>query len=198
MEYFISIASGVLTGLISSVLVWWYLYRHLSPKIEFSKKIIKRPSKSRGCKFSYQFRFQNSRSRDAFNVQLQAQVVFPNFPVAGSRNLYPVPLDSDYWVYLPPGNDGKKGVFLELDDDDFREIFRTKHFFSEDIKKTASDRALSLEDVLGVTENSQVRIRAIATHGTSTAMNVFCVQYTLKDITESKFKKHSLEVESEN
>lgn len=198
MEFFISIACGVLTGLISSFLVWWYLYCHLSPKIEFSKKISERPSKSRGCKFSYQFRLQNSRSRNAFNVQLEAQVVFPNFPAAGVRNLYPIPLDSDSWVYLPTGNDGRKGVFLELDNDDFRGIFRTKHFFPEDVKKNASDGTLFLEDVLGVTKNSHVRIRAIATHGTSTAMNVFCVQYALKDITESKFKKGSLEVENGN
>jgi hypothetical protein len=198
MEYFISIVCGVLTGIISSFLVWWYLYCHLSPKIEFSKKIIKRPSESRGCKFSYQFRLQNSRSRNAFNVQLEAQVVFPNFPTAGIRNLYPVPLDSDSWVYLPPGNDGRKGVFLELDDDKFREIFLTKKFFNKDMKKIASDGELSLEDVLSATRNSYVRIRAIATHSTSTAVNVFSVQYELKDITESKFKKHSLEVEDQN
>jgi len=198
MGFFISIATGVLTGLISSFIVWWYLYRYLSPKIEFSGEISKRPSKSRGCKYSYKFRLQNLRSQNAFNIQLQAQIVFPNFPVAGSKNLYSIPLDSDSWIYLPPSNDGRKGVFLELDDDNFREIFHTKHFFREDIKKSASNGTLSLEDVLGVAEGSYVRLRAIATHSTSAAMNVFGVRYMLKDITESKFRRQSLKVENEN
>ena len=197
MDYFISITSGVLTGLISSFLVWWYLYRHLSPKIDFSKKISKRPSPSRGCNFTYQFRFKNSRSKDAFNVQLQAQVVFPKFP--GERtNLYSIPLDSDFWVYLPPGIKGLKGIFLELDDDDFRNLFLAKKFFPKDIKETALNRKLSLEEILDVTKNSHLRISAIATHGTSGALNVFSVNYSIKDITEKKFKKGSLEVEDEN
>ncbi len=62
-----NIIIGVATGLVSSFLVWWFLFHFLVPKINFSEKISKSIENDKPI---YKFKFENAGSRKLIDLQI--------------------------------------------------------------------------------------------------------------------------------
>ena len=85
-------------------------------------------------------------------------------------------------------------VVLNLDKERFTKILE-RQYFPDRIRHLASEKKLSLEDVLGINEGSYLRILVKVTDSVSGATRVYRSRdYLLKDIVHGYFEKRSLNI----
>jgi len=186
----ISIVTGVFSGIIASLVVWWYLFHFLSPQIEFSPIIAKKPSKDRGCGAYYQFMITNIGHRRAIDISLDILLVIRNYPEQGTDNIYHPNPSRKAILELPSArkkNRVRRRIWINLDDDEFVDKFK-KSFFPDKIRQLANDKALSLEELLSIGNDSFVRVVIKVTDSISGSIKVFrSKNYTSEDIREGSF-----------
>jgi len=197
----ISIVTGLISGFVASFLTWALLFHVLSPKIDFSEKILKNETKIAGSGFIYRVKFQNSRKRTAINAHLKASIVFPDLFIKGTDNLFNLPLSSPFMseiisCYKPGRN--RKTIFFKLEDDKFTKIF-CKDVFPEHIKMMAMRKKLILEDLFRITNGSHIRISIHCFDSISGASKLFrSKNYYINDIILGEDFNNSLEIIPKN
>jgi len=187
-----NIIIGVITGLISSFLVWWFLFHFLVPKIKFSEKISK--TKENG-KPTYKFKFENAGSRKLIDLQINIR-----FRVKGLENdpnwkVISIPFSKDKNQQIPFLNPAKdKNAIRELrplliTDAQFKDNFPTN------IVEKFENQTPSLEDLFELGTEQRLQINIFCYDEFSGTRKLFSSKnYEKNDIVEGKFDKNSLNI----
>lgn len=189
--------TGVIMGVVSSIVAWWVLFHVLAPKISFSDSLAKdtNPIKDGNCE--YIFKYENLRSRRALNIELSAYVFLPDFPVKGHNNIPQIPLTKTRELAMFPTTDVDKvrrTVGLKIHEEPFISFFKHELIDSE-IRLLAHDKKLTLEQILSLSEGSYIRVIANATDSITGAIKSFkSKDYKLSDIKPGRFIRKSMEI----
>jgi hypothetical protein len=196
----VGIATGLISGVIASFMFWFIMTHFMVPKIEFSKKITKLPSKNTNSSFKYQFKFHNAnRKNNVLDVSIHATVYFPDYPKKGTTTLYEIPVDTRKIMELEPKTNKfsrpARKITLMLEDKIFIKEFN-KSQNPENLKLSCHERNMKLEDLFSLCSNSHIRVYVAAIDGFSGSRKVFkSHNYTKHSIVESQFIKGTLETE---
>lgn len=154
-------------------------------------------SKVRGCGFEYCIKLYNVRKRTAVDARLTAYVTIPKLTSSGTDDVYYLPLGTRYIMeIIPKSRPGRNAhlVVLNLDEERFTKILE-REYFPESIRLRASEKKLSLEDVLSIKENSHLRLLIKATDSVSGATRIYrSKDYQVTDIVHGCFVKKSLHI----
>ena len=188
-----TISSGIGTGLISGIVasfVFWYSLTHwLVPRIALSPNLARIQSKTSLNGRFYQFKIQNLHfGRPAIDIRLQASIYYPDFPRNGTTNLYSIPLDTVHLMELLPDKEGERRsrrVTLRINDPKFCEIHQSK-IFPENIKNSARERTLKLEDLLSICDGAFIRVYVAANDEFSGSRKIFKNEYNLQNLVEGR------------
>jgi len=188
-----NIIIGVITGLISSFLVWWFLFHFLVPKIKFSEKISK--TKENG-KPTYKFKFENSGRRKLIDLQINIR-----FRVKGLENdpnwkVVSIPFSKDKNEQIPFLSSAKDTNAIR----ELRPLLITDAQFNQDnfppeIVEKFGNQTLSLEDLFELGTEQRLQINIFCYDEFSGTRKLFSSKnYKRDDILEGKFDKNSLNI----
>lgn len=153
----IGTSTGVVSGIVASLVVWWFLYRVLAPKIVFSERIRKSANKSFEGGYKYQIAFTNTQKRDAVDLRFRATYVIPDFPLQYSITYQHINLSTNEVLELKPA--GKKNfnkrLYLKFNDENVIKAFKRSHF-SEDIRNMAEKMEVLPETLFAIFPQSYI------------------------------------------
>ena len=194
-KFMISNLIGVLTGIVSSVIVWWFLAKYLAPKLTFSRHLVKHPLSARGCGSDYQFKFMNCRRRMVVDVQLAGYLVVPSFPRKNVNQLWKLTFFSRHIPALITTRKAKhvnRKISFNLEDEELLEIFR-RDYIPDDTRARALEKRLRLEDLFSLPNDPYILVLIIATDAVSGATKVFkSRKYRQRDIVVGDFDPNTL------
>jgi hypothetical protein len=192
----ISVALSVPIGILCSFVVWWVLNFIISPKILFSKNISKIPY---GNGFAYRFKFENTGSRDIFDIKLIAKLRIKSL-IENLNNNYEViylPLDNDY-IPLIESTRKRSARIRSVPRIELKYIEeKNLKYFPENISAAIKNGNPDLEEVMKLGSKADLQLFVIGYDSISGAKKIFSSKaYAPEDIKLGYFDKHGLNVES--
>jgi len=182
---------SLLIGVVSSFLTWWGLFHWLVPKVEFSPFIGKAPRTS-GSGYSYRIKFINTGLRPIIGVEVYARLwiswkgdgnwVGTYIPFSGEGEIkYDVPI-------LERKRNRVLSFFINS-----VEGFRTNPAYSTEFRAKATNKVLTMEDLLSQGKESYVRVFVSGFDSFSGARRVFqSRKFYRSDIYPNRFAVNGL------
>jgi hypothetical protein len=195
-ELLVGIFIGLISGGVSSFIVWFIVYHVLVPRIEFSDHI----SKITGHDGEpvYRIKFENCGRRPAIDIRINIR-----YGVKRTQNKHHrwivtyIPFSKDRREQIPflnPVDKNKKGmrevIPLLINDTTFDE-----NTFPEDIRERYEVGKLRLEDLFAEGHEHGIQVFVFCYDSFSGTRKIFKSKvYGLSDIRPGKFEKNSLKV----
>jgi len=185
MEFIISVFVGIPLGAISSILGWWVLFHVLVPDLRFSTIISKIPHNDTGAGHRYRIRIKNTGKRAAIDLEIVARL-----QIQGVHDKTP-----NIWKQVNLEIAGKKIPFIGKEATRVIRLLPEKtdefqnEFYPKEIKQKASERSLTLEDVMSIGNDAFLQIYVFAFDEFSGSRKMFVSpKYTKSTIFRGKFK----------
>ena len=182
-------------GIISSLAVWWILYKKITPTISFTNKILKQSSQESTSGFIYRTKFENSGNRDIVDVKIYAKLNIKGLKYVKSKyevTYLPVSFDGIYPI-VKPVKRTKKRPIIRINPNKKGEF--TRKVYPDNIQKKANEEMLTLEDLLNLGIDSFIEIIAMGYDDYSGARKVFISnQMRRDDIIVGIFDTDSLNI----
>ncbi len=193
LKYVASNFIGFLIGAGSSFIVWYYLFRKVVPKIEFSDKVSRILREDSPPKHNYRIKYQNKGKRTVIDVEIKVKLrvkgLFKNRPstwhtVSIPTARYEIPI-------LKPQNYGGQIVNFGITECDFF----TGNLVDEEIKNKYQNKTLTLEDVLNIGKQNELSVIISGFDEFSGARKIFVSKfYRITDIEAGQFHKDTLQI----
>ena len=186
----------LITGIICSYFVWWFLWRVIVPKISFSEKISKIPQEANAGHYVYRIKYRNSGSRNIVDVnviiRLSIKGLFKNRKGTWKIIHLETESESKFKPILKPKKKGGNLIVLDINNTPFF----SETIVPENIREKHKDKTLTLEDVFEISDRVKLEIVIMGYDEFSGARKVFTSkEYTTSDIGNKIFEANSLELE---
>ena len=185
---------GIVFGALGSFWVWYYLYRRLVPKIEFSNKISKIVRRGEPI---YRVKFNNHAKRNVIDLSITASLNILGLFKAQPNNwkdIY-VKLNLDYIPVLKTTTKG--GLLANLHINHTEEFSR--YPFPKKISEKYQKGVLTLEDVFEIGKVVELSFIIMGYDQFSGARKMFESKvYNKEDIEEEIFEPYSLKIKRVN
>lgn len=187
---------GIISGVVSSFLVWWILFHFITPLIRFSEKISKQSSSNSTTGWIYRIKFENAGRRGIVDVELYAKLSVRGLNPQRPRNLEITYLPVSFGGRIPllqPVRFTHRRHLIRVDPNKAEEFKRK--IYPNNIQRKAEENKLTLDDLLNLGTESRLEIIAMGYDKFSKAHKVFVSKrYRKQDIVTAPFKKNSLEM----
>lgn len=195
---FLNVLLPILTGVLASYAVWLYTFRYLVPKIRFSPQISKISTEENNSNWKYRFKFENYGERNMIDitviVRLQIQGLKKNL-TKNWQNIYIKSTGNNYKNIAIIRPLRKKGRRIVVEIKTYECDFFQKNLFSEEIRSAATNKSLTLEDVLKLGRKANLQIMLLGYDEFSGTRKLFQSKiYTVEDIAEGYFDTRSLKI----
>jgi len=198
-ELLIGIFIGLVTGGISSFIVWFIVYHIIVPHVEFSECISKVPDENGDP--TYRIKIENSGRRPAIdikiNIRYRVKAAHDSKPLKWLITYIPFSKDKREQIpYLNPVRHKHKSmrevIPLLINDATFEE-----NVFPDDIREMYLLGKLQLEDLFSIGHDHGLQVFVFCYDSFSGTRKIFKSKiYTLSDIRPGKFERHSLNIAS--
>lgn len=195
---------NVLTGVVSSYIVWYLTFKILVPKIHFSNKISRVSTTENNSKYKYRFKFENCGHRDIIDLEIIVKLRIKGLSVNFPENWHVIYLPTstlDYKNVAIVRPISKKGLRVVLEIKTYESDYFKDMIFPSDIRTLAETKSLTLEDVMNLGKDSELQIFIFGTDEFSGSKKFFeskIYKYSTSpeycDIIEGKFERGSLNV----
>ncbi|WP_420400503.1 hypothetical protein [Flagellimonas sp.] len=188
--FILSSIFGVILGALGSFCVWFYLYRYLVPRIQFSSKISKIVRRGEPI---YRVKFNNLAKRNVIDLNITACLHILGLFEAQPNNwkdIY-VKLNLNYVPVLRTTTKG--GLLANLYINHTNDFSR--YPFPKYISEKYEQENLTLEDVFDIGKKVELTFIIMGYDSFSGARKMFESKiYEKRDIVESIFEQHSLDI----
>jgi hypothetical protein len=180
----VGIVTGVLTGLASAILFWWWQALLMKPKLKVSPTVA-RYILAGDATHRYQFKVINTARRAATNVRITVSARLPGLVREGSTEIIRIQEFDTQWF-------NKRGASLyRIQPSRMPPEMSTAYlkYFPEPLALAISTgTAVDLIDFLSLRPNSKIRIDVSATDSIAGAAGHARCDYTIEEIKVGRFK----------
>jgi len=195
--------SGLLGGIVASLMAWALVFKVFIPRVEFSDHIGKSKTRSRvdGSEWEYRVKIANVGRRPVVDVTILARLVFPN-ALPGRTSTLGLALsgfghEALKVACLYPSKRGQSGnrrlLHLSLRG---RLDYLKVHDAFERVRDRVTQGVVTVEDLLQEFSGSYLQISVFGSDGWSGARRaVTSKRYAVADVRRGVFERTSLRVE---
>ena len=198
----VSSLSGVGTGVVTSLFVWWLTFKHWSPKLKIGNTISRLPTEENNSKVKYRFKFENIGKRNIRDVEVIVRLRIQGIKKERANNWEVIYLPTSSLEYdrvaivRPTTSLNRIRPVLEIKT--YECDYFQKNFFPEEIKTKSMNNELTLEDAMRLGTRSEFQILISGTDEYSGARRYFESKiFDINDIVYGDFDKNGIEVKSE-
>lgn len=204
MSETLSFIAGLIAGLGTNLLSWWLLAHWVTPKVEFSPCISRlrtAVTDKDQSGFRYRVKCRNAGRRGVIDIDLSAKLRIEGLRI-GRTTVVVIPWTSDgekraNVIRLPPLKPGERAARVLRFYINSVDAFRTKSIYPVDFRRRAEERALRLEDILGLGTKAWIQIAAFGYDEFSGARKLFLSKsYTAQDIKDGEFVIAGLDIDT--
>jgi len=184
MDLVLSMVVGFPFGVLSSFVAWWLLFHYFVPRISFSAQIRKTETEDTKSRSEYRVKVKNIGKRTMIDIELIARYrvkgVVPDRP--NNWKWENLKVDSDRVPMIQPSTNRIFRIFPEQ-----TESFKYAPY-PDNIREKAQEGILTLEDLLGLKQGSEIRMYIFGFDNFSGARKLFVSQfYNISSIKPDMF-----------